>query len=181
MPVVKSHWCRRGIGKARPVEPGSQETTANRKPTSPRGKGWHLMHRNTVLALIGAIILAVAVPVAAVAASAGPAVHVRISSTSKTLRNVTVRGETGWITKGGTPRGVCSGKSAAGALSAATHGRWTGKYYASLKDVFVTSILGVKPTASHYWGFFINGKTASKGVCETKLRAGERLGFKIVK
>jgi len=139
------------------------------------------MNRKTLIALIGAIIIAVAVPVAAIAASSGPAVAVQIRTLTKTLRSTVVHGEKGSITKGRTPRGVCPGQSAAGALSAATHGRWTGKYYASLHDIFVTSILGVTPKSPDYWGFFVNGKMASKGVCETKLRTGEKLQFKIVK
>ena len=72
------------------------------------------------------------------------------------------------------------GDSGAGALGAATHGKWTGKYY-SREGIFVTSILGVKPTGSDYWGIYVNAKLSSKGVCGIKLHAGERLLFKIVK
>jgi hypothetical protein len=138
------------------------------------------MNRNTVLALIGAISIGVLSSGAALAAtSAGPAVTVQIKTPTKTLVKTTARGETGSITKGGTPKGVCPGKSAAGALDAATHGKWKGKYYSSLKDIFVTSILGVTPKGSHYWAFLVNGKTSSVGVCETKLKAGEKLLFKV--
>lgn len=139
------------------------------------------MQRKTLIALLGAIIIAVAAAGSAVAASAGPAVHVQIRTLSRTLRSVTVRGQTGWITKDRTPRGACSADSAAGALGAATHGRWSGKYYSEYKDLLVTSILGLKPTGSEYWAFYVNGKMASKGVCATRLHAGERLLFKVVK
>lgn len=139
------------------------------------------MHRKTLIALLGAMILAVAAAGSAVAASAGPAVHVQIKTLTKTLRTTTVHGQTGWITKGGTPRGKCSANSAAGALGAATHGRWTGKYYPSVHGIFVTSILGVKPKGSEYWSLYVNGKVSSKGVCGVRLHAGERLLFKIVK
>jgi Domain of unknown function (DUF4430) len=139
------------------------------------------MHRKTLIALLGAMVIAVTAAGSALAAGAGPAVHVQIKSLTKTLRQATVHGETGWITKGGTPRGKCSGNSAAGALSAATHGRWTGKYYASLHDIFITSILGVKPTGNDYWSVYVNGKPSSKGVCEVRLHAGEKLQFKLVK
>ena len=47
--------------------------------------------------------------------------------------------------------------------------------------IFVTSILGVKPSGSEYWGFYVNGKVSSIGVCAVKLHAGERLLFKIIK
>ncbi len=88
----------------------------------------------------------------------------------------------GWITKGGTPSGKCPASSAAGALNAATHGRWTGKYFTSVGGIFITSILGVKPPAkTDFWSVFVNGKSSNKGVCGVKLRAGERLLFKIVK
>lgn len=126
--------------------------------------------------------MAVAASGVALAAGSGPAVTVQIKSPTKTLlKPTTEHGETGWITKGGTPKGKCSGGTAAGALDSATHGKWTGKYYASVPGIFVTSILGVKPTGSDYWGIFVNGKTSSLGICAVKLHAGEKLLFKIVK
>jgi Domain of unknown function (DUF4430) len=139
------------------------------------------MNRKAVLALTGAIAIAGLSSAAALAASSGPAVSVQVKTPTKTLVNTTVHGETGWITKGGTPKGVCPGKSAAGALDAATHGKWKGKYYAKYKDLLVTSILGVTPKSPGYWKFLVNGKTASVGVCDVKLKTGEKLGFKLVK
>jgi hypothetical protein len=140
------------------------------------------MHRKTLVALLGAIVTALAASGAALAASSGPAVTWQIKSLHKTLlKPTTVHGEKGWITKGGTPKGKCSGKSAAGALDAATHGKWTGKYFSSLSDIEVTSILGVKPPGSDFWELFVNGKPASTGVCEVKLHAGQKLLFKIAK
>ena len=134
-----------------------------------------------VLASSGVLAAGAVAPVALGAGSAGPKVSVVIKTTTKTLKDTTVRGETGWITKGGTPKGKCSGNSAAGALDAATHGRWTAKYFASLHDIFITSILGVKPHGKDFWEFDVNGKMSSKGACEVRLRAGEKLLFKIVK
>jgi hypothetical protein len=92
-----------------------------------------------------------------------------------------VHGEKGSITKGGTPKGKCPGNSAAGALDAATHGKWSGKYFSSFSDIEVTSILGVKAPGSDFWELVVNGKPASKGVCAVKLRPGEKLLFKIAK
>jgi hypothetical protein len=140
------------------------------------------MNRKTVLALIGAgSIAALSSGTALAASSAGPAVKVQIKTPTKTLVNATVHGEKGWITKGGTPKGGCSGNSAAGALDAATHGKWKGKYYSSVTPpgILVTSILGVKPKNPHYWAFFVNGKVASTGVCGIKLHKGEKLLFKV--
>jgi hypothetical protein len=136
------------------------------------------MNRKTVLALIGASAIAALTSGVALAASAGPAVTVQVKTPTKTLLNTTAHGETGWITKGGTPKGTCSGNSGAGALDAATHGKWTGKYYSSVHGIFVTSILGVKPKSPHYWAIVINGKTAP-GICKIKLKAGEKILFKV--
>ena len=118
----------------------------------------------------------------ALAAGTGPSVTVQVKSSTKTLLKATkVHAEKGWITKGGTPHGKCSGGSAAGALDAATHGKWKGKYYASVPGIFVSSILGVKPSGSSFWELVVNGKPASKGICAVKLHSGERLLFKIAK
>jgi Domain of unknown function (DUF4430) len=140
------------------------------------------MHRKTLIALLGAIVMAVAASGVALAAGSGPAVTWQVKSLNKTLLKPTsVHGEKGWITKGGTPKGKCSGNSAAGALDAATHRKWSGKYFSSLSDIEVTSILGVKPPSSDFWELFVNGKPASTGVCEVKLHAGQKLLFKIAK
>jgi hypothetical protein len=141
------------------------------------------MNRKTVSALVGALILAFAASGVALAAGTGPSVTVQIKSSSKTLLKPTaVHGENGSITKGGTPKGKCPGNTAAGALDAATHGKWAGKYYASVPGIFVTSILGVKPSgSSSFWELVVNGKPASKGICAVTLHAGEKLLFKIAK
>jgi len=140
------------------------------------------MYRKTLVALLGAIVMAVAASGVAFAAGSGPAVTVQIKSLNKTLlKPTTEHGQTGWITKGGTPHGKCSGASAAGALNAATHGKWAGKYYSSVGGVFVTSILGVKPTGNDYWSVYVNGKASSKGICDIKLKSGETLLFKVIK
>jgi hypothetical protein len=139
------------------------------------------MHRKTLVALLGAMIIAVAASGVALAAGSSRNVHVQIRTLTKTLRQAVVHGEKGWITKGGTPRGRCSGNSAAGALDAATHGRWSGKYYASVGGIFITSVLGVTPKSPDYWSIDVNGKAASKGACAITLRPGEKLVFKVVK
>ena len=140
------------------------------------------MNRNTILALIGAIaVAALSSGVALAASSAGPAVTVKVKTPTKTLVNAAVHGETGSITKGGTPKGKCPGKSAAGALDAATHGHWQAKYSSSVGDVFITSILGAKAKSHQFWKIVVDGKAASTGACEIKLHAGEKLLFKIAK
>lgn len=141
------------------------------------------------LALTSTLVVACAVAVpaalgsrASAARAVGPTVTVQVKTLTHTVLGATkVRGRTGWITKGGTPRGKCSARSAAGALNVATRGRWTAKYYSSIGGIFITSILGVKPKGSHYWGIYVNGRFSQKGACAISLRAGERLLFKIHK
>jgi hypothetical protein len=140
------------------------------------------MNRKSALALIGAIAIAGLSSGAALAASsAGPAVTVKVKSFTKTLTDAVVHGEKGSITKGGAPSGACPGKSAAGALDAATHGKWNGKFFPSFNDMFVTSIDGLKPKGKDSWEFLVNGKLAPVGVCETKLHKGDLLLFKEIK
>jgi hypothetical protein len=140
------------------------------------------MNRKSVVALLGALVMALAVSGVALAAGSGPEVSVQVKTLSKTLLRATgVHGEKGSVTKGNTPKGKCPGSSAAGALDAATHGKWTGKYSASLHDIFITSILGVKPPGNDFWEILVNGKPANTGACEIRLHAGQRLLFKIAK
>jgi hypothetical protein len=136
-----------------------------------------------VIASTLALALAMLAPGALGAgAGTGRGVTVSIKTLTKTLlRPTREHGKRGWITKGGTPRGKCPGNSAAGALAVATHGHWTGKYYASVGGIFITSIKGVKPKGSDYWELVVNGKPASKGACAVKLAPGLRIVFKIVK
>jgi uncharacterized low-complexity protein len=140
------------------------------------------MHRKTLVAHLGAIVMALAASGVALAASSGPAVTVQVKNGTKTLTQRTVHGETGWITKDGTPKGKCSASGALGALDAATRGKWVGKYDSSLGGLFVTSIDGVKPkNTSYYWAFYVNGKYSNVGACAVKLKPGEKLLFKIAK
>ena len=134
------------------------------------------------LAAVAATLGVVAVSAALAAAGTGPAVTVQIKTKSKTLKDVVVHGEKGWITKDGAAKDRCSGDSGAGALDAATHGKWSGKWYGgSLDDFLVNSILGVKPKSPDFWELFVNGKSASSGICHVKLRAHETILFKIAK
>jgi hypothetical protein len=143
------------------------------------------------LALCGASLGLTLAPAVALAAGSAPAttpsppptVTVRIEGAARTLLAQTaVKAPTsGWITKGGAPKGSCPAASAAGALNRATGGRWTGKYYASVPGIFITSILGVKPSNpnKYYWGVFVNNRTSNLGVCSIKLTRGEKLLFAI--
>ena len=92
------------------------------------------------------------------------------------------RAEAGSITRGGAPTGKCPADSAQGALNVATHGNWKGKWYSSYNEYFITGILGDNETSKkYYWGLYVNGKPASKGACEIKLKSGDKLLFKVTK
>ncbi len=136
-----------------------------------------------LIALCGAAALVgllVAVP--AGAAGGGTTVTVRVEGLrQELLAPKAVKTHGGWITKGGTPTGKCSARTAAGALDVATHHRWSATYSASL-GVEVTSILGeTHPFTSHYyWSIWVDNRFAPAGVCGLTLRKGEQLLFAAV-
>lgn len=151
------------------------------------------MHRNHVLkagaaalgmtlALATAQIATATAPHAAVAAAA-PKVSITIKGKTKTLlATKSVQVKSGWITRGGAPVGKCPVDSAQGVLNVATHGNWRGKWYASYHEYFITGILGDNETSKkYYWALYVNGKSSSKGACDVKLKAGEKLLFKVTK
>ena len=135
-------------------------------------------------ALAAAVAALVMVPAALAAA---PTVTVQVQGQGqgqgKTLLAATsVTPSSGSITKGGAPAGKCPDDSAQGALDVATHSRWSGKWYASYKEYLITSILGTSETGKkYYWGLYVNGKPASKGACDVKLKAGDKIVFKVTK
>jgi hypothetical protein len=116
----------------------------------------------------------------AVAAGSAPAVSVRVEGMTRTLlaAKTVSAPSSGSITKGGTRAGSCPSDSAAGALNLATGGRWNGSYYKGL-GIDVSTILGTKLSYSKgsYWGFYVNDRLASKGICDTKLAKGDSLLF----
>jgi hypothetical protein len=131
------------------------------------------------LALAGATA-ALSLLTAGSALAAGPAVSVRIEGLKQTLLTAkTVHAESGSITKGNTPAGMCPGSSAAGALDRATHHRWDGTYSSGL-GIEVTKLLGethVYSPKGHYWGIWVDNRFASAGICGLTLHKGERLLF----
>jgi hypothetical protein len=136
------------------------------------------MFRKQILALGGATV-ALALG-AAPALAAGTTVTVRVEGLKRTLLAPTiVHTHAGSITKGGAPGGRCPATSAAGALDVATHHHWAGKWF-SFGDILVSTILGEKASGSnYYWGFWVNNRYASLGVCETKLHKGDQLLFAV--
>jgi hypothetical protein len=133
-----------------------------------------LKFRHTI-ALLGAIMVAAAAPASALT--------VRVEGKTKTLLRATpVHLHSGWITKDGVKKGLCSARTAIGALDTATHHRWSGKFYSSFSDYLVEGILGQKygTKATSFWGFFVNGRFSQSGVCAYKPRAGDQVLFAAV-
>jgi hypothetical protein len=133
----------------------------------------------------GAIALGMAALVAPSIASAAtaPSVTVQIVGKTKTLlATKTVQTSAGSITRGGVAAGKCSATSAQGALNVATHGNWKGTWSSTYHEYFVTGILGDNETSKkYYWGLYVNGKAASKGACDVKLKNGDKVLFKVTK
>jgi hypothetical protein len=50
---------------------------------------------------------------------------------------------------------------------------WDGTWFDSFSDFQVTRIATEQDNASQFWGHFVNGKSASAGGCQTRLRAGD--------
>jgi hypothetical protein len=136
------------------------------------------MQLRRIFVLGGVTAAVVFVPASAALAAK---VSVRVESKSKTLLSRTVQTPNGSITKGGAPRGLCPGSSAAGALNVAARGNWNGTFESSFNDYELTTILGEKWTFSspNYWGVWVNNKYASTGICEIKLKPKDQLLFAV--
>ncbi len=142
------------------------------------------MHRRRTFALGGATLALALTPAAALAAAGGSrtTVTVRVEGLNRTLlAPTTVRAPAGGsITKGGTPKGKCSAKSAAGALDVATRHRWNAIY--TSQGTEVTSILGETHTFStkDYWSIWVGDGYAQHGLCGIALHRGEQILFAAV-
>lgn len=127
-----------------------------------------MTHRSAGLLTAGILALA---PASAQAAR----VTVRVEGAHHTLVSQrTVTTPKGPVVKDGDPSHGCPGSSAAGALEAATHGRWTASYSDGL-GYFVTGIRGEKPSGNHWFAFWVDGKSSQVGLCGAKLRTGDAI------
>jgi hypothetical protein len=135
-----------------------------------------MKHRQ--FAAIGGVAATLALAITAPALGAGSSITVRVEGLKHTLLPATVaHTESGSITKGGTPKGMCPGSSAAGYFDSAIHHNWTGAYSSGL-GVEVTKVLGethVFSAHGFYWGLWVDGRFASAGLCDLKLKPGDQL------
>ncbi|MEA2212010.1 MAG: hypothetical protein QOF83_1958 [Solirubrobacteraceae bacterium] len=130
------------------------------------------------LALGSATVALLITPAGALAA--GTTVTVRVEGAKRTLlATKAVHTHAGSITKDGAPKGSCPATNAVGAFNSATRGNWAGTYSSGL-GLEVTKILGERHVYSpngFYWGFWINNKFASQGICQQTLKKGDHLLF----
>lgn len=69
----------------------------------------------------------------------------------------------------------CAADSAGAALWVATGGQWSGTHYSFGYAVETIKGEGHNFPDPDYWEFWLNGKSASAGVCETPLSAGDQV------
>jgi hypothetical protein len=138
------------------------------------------MFRRRTLALSSATIALLIIPAGALAA--GTTVTVRVEGAKRTLLAPTVvHTHGGSITRFGAPKGACPATKAVGAVQLATKGHWGGSYSSSF-GLELVSLFGVRYPFSHnpkghYWGFWLNHKFASQGICGQSLKKGDTLLF----
>jgi hypothetical protein len=114
-------------------------------------------------------------------ASAKPgAPTIRIEGAKKTVLGSTPVSATGTVVKRGGHS--CPGSSAAGALTRATHGHWSGKWFSGLGfEVFTIKRETDQFSTTHtYWELFVDNVAASAGMCSVKLHPGEHVLFAAV-
>jgi hypothetical protein len=129
-------------------------------------------------AALGGIAAVLVLALSAPALGARSAVSVRVEGVKRTLLPATnAHAESGSITKGGTPAGICPGNSGAGYFDSATHHNWNGTYSSGL-GVEITTVLGETHKFSakgFYWGIWVNNRFASVGLCDLKVHPGDQL------
>ncbi len=108
----------------------------------------------------------------AAAASTIP-VDVRVEGSHRTLvATRTVELSSAPIVHDGDPAHACQGRSALGALHAATGGAWAGSWTEGL-GYFVSEIRGEAATGSRYFSLWVGNRAATAGLCQTRLHKGD--------
>jgi hypothetical protein len=144
---------------------------------SPYGVSAQLLTWQYSMFLLVALILLAAVAPARAAAAGGPAtVTVRIQGLNETLLPQTE------VTTNATPIAVekltCEGTTAGGALFDATGGRWVAKESSLGVELLGLEGLNFEEFSKNpgiFWGFWLNGKAASNGVCGQSIASGDHI------
>src|SRR5205807_14259 len=67
-----------------------------------------------------------------------------------------------------------------GALDVATRHRWSGKWFSTLGEYEIFTILGDHESGTRqFWEIFVNNVSATTGACEIALHRGEKLLFAV--
>jgi hypothetical protein len=128
------------------------------------------------IAALAACPLALLAVTDALASGSSATVTVRVEGATKTLLTArTTQTPPAAITRGHVPSTACPGDSALGALQAATHGGWIGRYKASKSTYKVTAILGEHRASG--WVAFVNGRPLQGNDVCGKLKSGKEVLF----
>ena len=146
------------------------------------GRTAALRRRTAIASVTSLVAVATATALLSAAANAGTSapITVRVEGTSATLLPSTkVVPSNAKVTKNGVAADSCSGRSAAGALESATHGKWTATWSASFKSYYLTGIEGLTfgSSGSEYWAFWVNDAPSAEGICTYDPKPGDRLLF----
>ena len=125
--------------------------------------------------LISGVLLSLTSAAPAVAATA----TFRVEGVDVTrVEEARVATPTAPVNKTGKPGEECPGNSVAGLLEAGTAGDWNGTYSKDFGSYFVSTIKGETHGGDpDYWTFWVNGKAAEQGICQTVVQEGDEVVF----
>jgi hypothetical protein len=129
--------------------------------------------------LLRGVLAAVAVTSALCAPVSAATVTVRVEGDTTTLVPLTsVTTQPGQIVKDGNQAHSCDAEHAIGALELATGGDWNGTWFNGL-GYSVDTVKGETHNGANndFFSFWIDGKSASQGVCDQTLADGDQLLF----
>jgi len=139
--------------------------------------------RTHPLALAGTMLALAAIAIVTASASAAT-VTVHVEGLNQTLLAPTeVATPSASVVKDGDKEHACAGGSAAGALEQATSGSWGGEWFNSFHGYSVETILGEtlafepEAAANYFWGYWLDNKAATGGICEGELSTGDSILF----
>src|SRR3954453_1098932 len=169
------------LGESIAREGAARSTPEARRPASDRqaeepsrGKGWSPMTH-----LLRGVLAAVLATSALCAPASAATVTVRVEGDTTTLVPLTsVTTQPGQVVKDGNPAHSCDAEHAIGALERATGGDWNGTWFNGL-GYSVDTVKGESHNGANndFFSFWIDGKSASQGVCDQTLADGDELLF----
>src|SRR3954447_13253971 len=174
--VQRSHWARRSPGKARRVDPGSQETCIRPPGRQPSRKGV-AHHMTNISRGLAAAMLALAF--GATPATAAN-VTVRVEGAKQTLVLPTTVQPSPSVVVDKTAQGgtTCDGTSGGGALELATVRDWGGGADSQgqrVERIFNETYLLGNEFSGRFWSIYVNNVPASSGICGFTPQEGDEI------